>query len=350
MAGFCTDTLEMKSFDKGLAGGDVEQWRDASGRQYRACANRKDHGSCNWMITVSADDQGRDTTPTFCRACSMNEMIPDLSLPGNLPLWRSLEVAKRRCLFSLMELDLPLSGPGMSSMRYRFLADTPANLPVLTGHDNGLITINLAEADDIERTRLRVELDEPYRTLLGHFRHECGHYYWDVFNQSQATFAPRFREVFGDERRDYSEALAQHYDNASAAGTGRKEHQRTHVSDYATMHPWEDWAESWAHYLHIIDAIETQQSLSTHTNVISAAVREVALPLSSGKGTRHRAMADFEAIFALWMQASVVLNSLNRSMGLADPYPFVLHPPIKRKLRFIHDTVVNWHDDHACSS
>jgi len=59
------------------------------------------------------------------------------------------------------------------------VADVDGCTPVLTSHCNGLITLNIAEADDAERERRRVKFHEPYRTLLGHLRHEVAHYYWD---------------------------------------------------------------------------------------------------------------------------------------------------------------------------
>ena len=375
LAGFCPERLTMQAF---VLDPDASEsiWRDDDGRAYRLCANRTHHDCCNWMVplevegasdpvpvavtppagnsdsstanqdTREADSSNPPSAPLLdgeplCVACALNEVIPDLSVPANLPLWRRLEAAKRRCLFTLMELELPLDAADNAPMRYQFLADLPNEAPVMTGHADGLITINLAEADLIERTRTQVQLDEPYRTLLGHFRHECGHYYWDVFKLELPEFIEGFRRVFGDEREDYAAALDRHYQRSPS-----DTRELSHVSDYATMHPWEDWAESWAHYLHILDALEIQQSLSYRTTTISRDVRAVTLPFFIGPDGRPRTTgagddhADFEAIFPLWIQASVVLNSLNRSMGLADPYPFVLHPAIKDKLAFIHRTVL----------
>src|SRR6202011_5238904 len=32
---------------------------------------------------------------------------------------------------------------------------------------------------------------------------------------------------------------------------------RPHVTPYASAHPWEDFAETWAHYFHMVDTLET---------------------------------------------------------------------------------------------
>ncbi len=176
-------------------------------------------------------------------------------------------------------------------------------------------------------------MQERYRTLLGHFRHETGHYFWDVLKLTDSHFVSAFRDVFGDENASYQQALDRHY-----ADGPPMDWQNTFVSSYATMHPWEDWAETWAHYLHIIDTIETQQSFSRNSQTSSNPVRDVSLPFAVG--TRgDQGEVDFTEIMELWIDASILLNSLNRSMGLPDPYPFVLHQPIQDKLHFVHDRV-----------
>ena len=122
---------------------------------------------------------------------------------------------------------------------------------MVTGHADGVITLDLAESDDVHRERRRAELGEPYRTLLGHFRHEIGHYYWPILVE-RAGALERCRALFGDERADYGEALERHYADGPPADWAER-----HVSAYATMHPWEDWAETFAHYLHIRDTLQT---------------------------------------------------------------------------------------------
>ena len=180
---------------------------------------------------------------------------------------------------------------------------------------------------------MRVEMQERYRTLLGHLRHESGHYYWDVLNILDTQFVASFRAVFGDESADYQEALARHYEQGPPA-----DWQDTFVSSYASMHPWEDWAETWAHYLHIIDTLETLQGFGRTSEVLSDSVEAVRLPFAVG-GRGNHGMADFAEIMDLWIDASIVLNCLNRSMGLSDPYPFILHQPIQDKLCFVHDAI-----------
>jgi hypothetical protein len=219
-----------------------------------------------------------------------------------------------------------------NGLAFQFFSDedTPDDKPALTGHDEGLITVNIAEADDAERERRRVQLHEPYRTLLGHFRHEIGHYYWDRLIRDSSQLEP-FRALFGDERIDYAQALKDYY----GSGGPPPSWQQSFVSAYATTHPWEDWAETWAHYLHITDTLETAAACGLslrpqHDN--EPALDHIALQ------TADRSVA-FDQLIADWFPVTYVLNNLNRGMGLPDAYPFVLSAPAIEKLRFVHDVI-----------
>ncbi|MDX5363604.1 MAG: putative zinc-binding peptidase [Pseudazoarcus pumilus] len=295
---------------------------------YRLCGNYTDHMSCNWA--VSAQDPER-----FCLACRLNRVIPDLGVAGNLELWRTLEGEKRRLVYSLLRLGLPVlpHGSGAGGLGFDFLADTasPAGVheSVLTGHRDGLITINIAEADAAERERIRDQMDEPYRTLLGHFRHESGHYYWDRLVRD-TPWLEDFRRRFGDERSDYAAALQAHYDTGPPA-----DWQQHFVSAYASVHPWEDWAETWAHYLHITETLETawQFGLQIHPRAEHdghAAVEHDFDPFRE---------PDIAALLQQWFPLSFALNSLNRSMGHPHAYPFVLSPMAIEKLGFVHEVI-----------
>ena len=218
---------------------------DAS-RPYRFCGNWE-RWACNWMVDASEGE-------VMCQACQHNRTIPDISDPANLRSWQKIEEAKRRLFYALIKLNLPtptVASGDPEPLVFDFLADPPDGGPqVMTGHDNGLITIALKEADDAVREAARATMGELYRTLLGHFRHEVGHYYWDKLVRD-AGGQEGFRQVFGDERADYGAALQRHYENGAPA-----DWSSSFVSSYATMHPWEDWAETWAHYLHIVDTLE----------------------------------------------------------------------------------------------
>ncbi len=208
-------------------------------RRYRFCHNAE-HGVCNWLI--EADAKG-----DFCLACRHNHIVPDLSRDGNRELWRLIEVAKHRLFYTLLQLHLPRwtrADDPAEGLIFDFLQDPDSGKKVLTGHEDGKITISLAEADDAEREKRRKSMHEPYRTLLGHFRHEIAHYYWDRLVRDDEAITP-FRALFGDERDDYAEALKRHYQNGAPASW-----RDAFVSAYATSHPWEDFAESFAHYLH----------------------------------------------------------------------------------------------------
>jgi hypothetical protein len=291
-------------------------------RVYRFCAN-SEFDVCNWVIDASCPD-------TYCVACRHNRTVPDLRVSGNLPAWRKIEAAKHRLFYTLLKLKLPLDGQDTTihGLVFDFLAtplpETGQN--VMTGHDNGVITIALLEADDVEREKRRTSMHEPYRTLLGHFRHEVGHYFWNKLVRDGGRL-DACRKIFGDERDDYSQALQRYYDNGAPS-----DWQRGHVTAYATAHPWEDFAETWAHYLHIVDTLEM------------AAAFGMRVHPGLDKAGDLDARADFDPylvhnankLFDTWFPISIALNSLSRTMGQPDVYPFVLTPAVIEKLRFIH--------------
>ena len=296
---------------------------DATSR-VRYCANAQ-HGVCNWL--VAADGRGQ-----FCAACRHNRTIPDLTLVENAANWRKIEVAKHRLFYTLLKLRLPLSTRDEDpegGLAFDFLAPPlPNSAPVMTGHKGGQITISLAEADDSERERQRREMAEPYRTLLGHFRHEVAHYYWDRLVKDTPAL-DEFRRLFGDERQDYAAALSKHYADGPPNNWVEQ-----FVTAYASVHPWEDFAETWAHYFHMVDTLET-------ANAFGLRVRPKV-----GKGANLATTVDFDPhtatmdrIIDSWLPLTFAVNSLNRSMGIPDLYPFVLAPAVIVKLSFIHDRI-----------
>ncbi len=276
---------------------------------------------CNWLVPADGQDM-------FCLSCSLNRTIPDLDVAGNAEKWFSFEQAKRRMIYGLLKCGLPIGGDrpgaGQPALAFDIVADAT------TGHEDGLITLNLAEADPSIREQTRENLNEPYRTLLGHLRHESGHYYWLVLIAS-GELLPRFRELFGDERADYAEALAGYHRNGP-----RPDWAQTHISAYATAHPWEDWAESWAHYLHMIDVLETAAdcSISLRPRGGSASV----LSFSDPGADPYRAESA-RGLVERWVPLALAMNSLNRSMGLNDFYPFVISPGAAEKLEFVHRAI-----------
>jgi len=322
--GFLPDVLELSAFEPAAD----DQWHacspGAEGRVYRHCANGQNHQMCNWM--VAEDDQN-----PLCIACRLNEVIPNLAEAKNLARWTKLELAKRRCLYTFLKLGLPVeSAPGgnQKPLRFRFLQDNQ-NEPVQTGHEDGVITVNIAEADEDEREHRRLTLHEPYRTLVGHLRHESGHFYWDRLIASSPNLA-RFRELFGDETMNYDAALQTYYQQGPPADWPSR-----NVSAYASSHPWEDWAETWAHYLHVMDTLETAASFGVSVDADNAA-NTGAKKLSP---LRFDEKMDFDTMLAEWIPLTCALNSINRGMGLADLYPFVIPPAVIEKLRFIHGVI-----------
>ncbi len=282
------------------------------GRRYRFCKNSVDHGSCNQLVWASDPS-------VYCRACRFTEVTPDLKYKNNKELWLMMEKAKRRLLFSLLRLGIspvPKSLDRAKGLAFRFLVDNGQK--ILTGHEDGLITITLGEADDAIRAARRQQMGEEYRTLLGHFRHEIGHYYWARLIEDSGR-QESFRTVFGDERIDYSAALATYY-----AKPRDLRWRGQFISRYASSHPWEDWAETFAHFLHMRDVVETCRSAGLITPLTGAPEE------------------GFRDLVKLWTSTTFRLNELGRSIGSGDLYPFVLTSAVIDKMEFIHNEVVRY--------
>jgi hypothetical protein len=330
LLGFVTEKLQLLSLN-GLGNGNFSVCsKDNSGITYRYCANHE-YGVCNWMVRSGS------VTP-FCKACTLNRTIPNLNKLEYLNRWITIENAKHRLVYTLLRLKLPViskTEDRKKGLSFDFMADENPNgsKKVLTGHADGVITINIAEANDLEREMARKAMDEVYRTVLGHFRHEVGHYYWDRLIDNSQYIEP-FRRLFGDERVDYGEALKKHYKEGAPVGWNQR-----FISAYASTHPWEDWAETWAHYLHIIDTLETAYSfgISVHPNV-----ENIPGNLIADMKADPYSVENFDTIINLWLPLTFTMNSINRSMGLHDLYPFVINQKVIEKLRFIHQVCLKW--------
>ncbi len=299
----------------------------ADPRPLRKCANYAEHNVCNWMVPADSDEP-------LCPACRPNRTIPNLDRPGYVEKWYRIERGKRRTFYGLMRLGLPIITRDQDpehGLAFDFLSsqDAPPDQPILTGHANGLITLNIDEADPVKRERMRVDMDETYRTLVGHFRHEIGHYYWDLLI-AQGGRLDGFRALFGDESQDYGEALEDHYRNGPPP-----DWQDRFITTYASSHPWEDWAETWAHYLHITDTLETAAhfGLEVARRMPDGSVQEADPEFDPYD------IADFRPIIDNWLPITFAMNSLNRSMGQQDLYPFVLSQPAIDKLAYVHGVI-----------
>jgi hypothetical protein len=322
---YLQDLGTIASLDDAADGTWTSPRPEAKGHVYRLCANYAEHDVCNWAVPAADDG-------ALCRSCRLTDVIPDLARPGNKEAWYKIEIAKRRLVYTLLELGLPLRSKAEDpehGLVFEFLADPddPAAPKPLTGHANGRITINVAEADDAERERRRLAMHEPYRTLLGHFRHEVGHYYWDLLIADGPNL-DAFRAMFGDERADYAQSLERHYQDGPPADWLQR-----FVSAYASAHPWEDWAETWAHYIHMVDALEIATSAGLALR--PRRVDEPALETDPRRGLS----GSFDRLIEDWFPLTFVLNNLNRGLGLPDGYPFVLSDQQIAKLRFVHDTI-----------
>ncbi len=307
---------------------DSGLWRrvDSPALAYRYCANAlKD--ICNWLIPAGSDEP-------FCQACRYNGLVPDADTEVGLRRWRAIGEAQRHLFYSFLRWDLPRpsrkedpQGGLLFDLKDDEILPDGSCKPVLIGHDEGRIVIRTAEADHLTREQQRDAMKEPYRTLLGHFRHETGHFIWNRMVRD-AGKCEDFRVVFGDERQDYCHALERHYRDGAPPGWGTR-----YISEYATTHPWEDFAECFAHVLHIVDSLET-----AHIYGIALA------PMSHQEMTAYvnfdpYAVTEFERIAEVWIPLSVALNAIHHSMGERDLYPFILSPAIKAKLGYVHKLI-----------
>jgi hypothetical protein len=309
--------------------GDAEHWVVANDARdpapsFRLCAHRATEAACNWLVPAERPE-------SICLSCRLTRTVPALASSKNAQRLRELEAAKRRVLFALQALQLPLvprDEDPVAGMAFDFLETLPGEPAIMTGHAGGVVTLNVAEADDGYRESSREWLREPYRTVIGHLRHELGHYYWDRLIRDGDWLA-RFRDVFGDERADYGEALRRHY-----AEGAPPDWQQRHISSYAASHPWEDWAETWAHYMHARATLGTVESFGLGVDASTIRVTPFtddvlycAEPAETG--------TNFLAWVNAWIVLTAVLNETARSMGQPDIYPFVLNRAVVTKLHFI---------------
>jgi hypothetical protein len=309
-------------------GDNATTWRDAAGSDHDlvVCANNNDYQICNWLVPSGVEDQR-------CLACRHNRTIPDLTAPTVPERWAKIEAAKRRLFHTLLQLNLPIetqpeaeakgTAPGLTfDFLYDPVGEDTGTVQITTGHENGLITLNVLEADDVQRERMRTSLGEPYRTILGHFRHEVGHYYFARLIEDTDE-VERFRQLFGDERMSYEEAKSLHYGDS---GSGWSD---DFVSAYATMHPWEDFAETFAHLMHIIDALATIQGFGMRMHEWPGHEEQPSVDFDP----YH---ADTRQLVAEWGPFAFAENAINRSMGQPDLYPFHLSETIVSKLDYVN--------------
>lgn len=296
--------------------------------RYLRCAHHASAAGCNWLL--AADDPYAGS-PALCRCCRLTRTLPDLSIEPHAQWWHRIEQAKRRLVSALIALALPVQSKIEDPQRglvFDLLRAAPGGPPVVTGHADGVITLDIEEADDAWREQRRTALGEAYRTLLGHLRHESGHYYWQRLVEPGPWLGP-YRDLFGDEREDYAAALARHHQHGPPADWSSR-----FVSAYASCHPWEDWAETWAHYLHLRDTLDTARSFGLDGRHVELDYEPFAPELITWQSDGID--DDFPQLVDSWMELTGVLNELSRSIGVADFYPFVLSAPALRKLHLVH--------------
>ena len=306
----------------------LSQWNlaDLGNKTYTYCKNHV-HNVCNWLVEETKHSK-------FCLACSLNRTIPHLLNEENMDKWSHIELAKHRLIYQLLRFRLPVVSKIADKQRglcFDFLAkeDLPEEAKdIKTGHAEGVITLLISEADPVVREQIKKQMSERYRTLLGHFRHEVGHYFWDRLIRDNSSALQKFRNTFGNETQSYAESLENYYKNGPQANW-----QSCFISKYASSHPWEDWAETWSHYLHLIDVLETAYNFGIQTDPKITAQDNLKMNASFDPYKE----SSFKSFMDTGIPLLYALNSMNRSMGENDLYPFIISNPVKRKLEFIHN-------------
>lgn len=308
---------------------------------FRKCQNYSQNNTCNWLVPASDASE-------YCQACRLNSVIPHLDKPGNLTRWYRLERAKRRTLYNIYRIGLQVPSKQEQpdiGLEFCFKEDLKKYDPytqelvtyehIMTGHDTGTITINIDEADHAILEAVRENMNEPYRTTLGHFRHEVGHYFWDrLIDDTQNVES--FRAQFGDERHDYQATLQRYYKQGPSP-----DWQDNFISAYASAHPWEDWAESWAHYLHITDTMETAYDFGFIIEGRAIPKPSTVKNTSVYNSSIYLRTISFDEMLTDWLRLTIAMNALNRSMGLRDAYPFSVSAKVGDKLRYVHNLIAS---------
>ena len=296
--------------------GSLTRIGGAPGR-FRRCANQSE-ARCNWLVSADEPD-------VLCRSCRLTSVRPNDSETDAMSAFADAESAKRRLIDQLVALGLPVIPRATDPERgVTFELLSSRGRSVMTGHQAGVITLDLSESDDAHREFVRQQLGEQYRTVLGHLRHEIGHYFWPLL-VVDGDLVDEFRSLFGDERQSYQDALDQHYGPEPAT-----DWTATHVSQYATMHPWEDWAETFAHFLHIHDGLETAAEFGIDVGDPSRSAGDRAWPVATTETSEAT-----DGLVRRWLALTLALNAMSRSIGENDLYPFLLSPAVVRKLDFV---------------
>ncbi|MTH78159.1 zinc-binding metallopeptidase family protein [Paracoccus aestuariivivens] len=272
------------------------------------CTRLRDIG-CNWR----AEQDGPQ-----CRSCAMTTTVPDLSVEGNLDLLAQSEAAKRWVLANLARWRWFTNADQGQRVSFQMLSEHARHqeVNVTMGHADGVITINVVEADDAVRVERQQELGELYRSMVGHMRHEIAHFLFERLAVLPG-FLDQFRTMFGDERADYAQAITEHYANPKDKGA-------THISKYATMHPHEDWAETSAHILHLVDMTDSLMATG------------LTGPQIPPPGYDAYADPNAEQLLTVATAVALAVNEINRALDNPDVYPFVLTETTRAKLAFAH--------------
>ena len=297
----CGTSLGYSREERAIVPVENGAYTDGDGVTRRICRNLNLSG-CTWLT---------DRDDGFCFSCALTRTRPADDDVEGMSQYPVAEQAKRRLIYELDELGFPIvtrEQDPEQGLTFDLLYSTEEK--IFIGHDSGVITIDLAESDAAYRERMRIQLDEPYRTMLGHLRHEVGHYF--EAQLVRGDLIGTARELFGDESESYADAIDRHYEEGPPA-----DWQSSFISQYATMHPFEDFAETFAHYLHIWDAVDTANEFGLTT-------------------VHPEAFTSFrDLVTGVWMPLAIALNQINRSIGKDALYPFVIPAPVLDKLDFV---------------
>jgi hypothetical protein len=297
----CGSDLGYSRAERAIVPVEDGRYVDADGSVWWICCNLNRSG-CTWLAEIEGG---------ACFSCTLTRTRPNDADIAGFVAFGEAERAKRHVIVELDDLAFPIRSKledPENGLAFDLLSSSAGDVQM--GHDRGVITIDVSESDPALRETVRVMLDEPYRTMLGHFRHEMGHYV--EWQHVRGELIDQCRNIFGDEQASYADAIARHYAEGAPPGW-----EIEFISTYATMHPFEDFAETFAHFLHIRDTVDT----AARRGLVGAEPQQF--------DTFSRLVTE------VWIPLALALNQINRSMGRDDLYPFVIPPVVLGKLDFV---------------
>jgi hypothetical protein len=85
----------------------------------------------------------------------------------------------------------------------------------------------------------------------------------------------------------------------------------------------------------MIDTLDTARAFGLRIRADAGRVGNLSASISFDPYDQ----ASFSAILEVWLPMTFAVNSINRSMGIDDLYPFIISPEVAGKLTLVHNIV-----------